>query len=52
MICPPLQNPFNNEQSVDRYQDFMKFKKTNPEPHPTSDHAKDARTSKPGFWAK
>jgi hypothetical protein len=30
----------------------MAFKKSDTEPHPTTDHAKDARTSKPGFWSK
>jgi hypothetical protein len=45
-------NPTNIRQSVDRYKDFMNFKKADSEPHPTTDHAKDARTSKPGFWSK
>jgi hypothetical protein len=39
-------------QSVDRYKEFMAFKKSDAEPHPTTDHAKDARMSKPGFWSK
>jgi hypothetical protein len=42
----------HNAQSIDRYKGFMAFKKSDTEPHPTTDHAKDARTSKPGFWSK
>jgi len=47
----PTTTQQRRRSSVDRYKEFMNFKKADAEPHPTTDHAKDARTSKPGFWS-